>query len=105
MLTAAALLLSENSALSTTLMCHMMLHGEKCHCPLSNRRDDCMSFMVPPGVWVGLYNFRVFSASGVLCLGEGLVVLACLCLHMLLYVNHFIYGILQCAFLSHISLC
>lgn len=60
MLTAAALLLSENSALSTTLMCHMMLQSEKCHCPLSNRKDDCMYFMVPPGVWVQLYNSRVF---------------------------------------------
>lgn len=58
--TAAALLLSENSALSTTLMCHMTLHGDKCHCPLSNRKDDCMSFTAPSGVWVWLYNFGFF---------------------------------------------
>lgn len=52
MLTAATLLLSEISALSTTLMCHMMLQSEKCHRPLSNMKADCMSSMVPPGVWV-----------------------------------------------------
>lgn len=48
MLTTAALLLSENSALSTALMCHMMLQSEKCHCPSSNRRADCMCSMVSP---------------------------------------------------------
>lgn len=48
MLTSAALLLSENSALSTTLMCHMMLQSEKCHCPSANRSADCMCFMVSP---------------------------------------------------------
>lgn len=91
MLTTAALLLSENSALSTTLMCHMMLLSEKCHCPLSTRRDDCMSFMVPQGVWVWFYNSRVFFVFDSTCLGVGLVVL--MCLHVVLHVNHLLYGI------------
>lgn len=60
MLTTAALLLSENSALSTALMCHMMLQSEKYHCPSSNRRADCMCSMVSPSVWVLCNNTRVF---------------------------------------------
>ena len=97
-LTAAALLLSENSALSTTLMCHMTLHGDKCHCPLSNRKDDCMSFMVPSGVWVWLYNFRFFffASFGVLCLGVGSAVRVRLCLRVSLHINHFIYASVSC---------
>lgn len=61
MLTAATLLLSEISALSTTLMYHMMLQSEKCRCPLSKMKADCMSFMVPPKRFgCDLYN-SIFS--------------------------------------------
>lgn len=70
MLTTAALLLSENSALSTALMCHMMLQSEKYHCPSSNWRADCMCSMVSPSVWVLCYNTRVFWLFFLtLCLG------------------------------------
>lgn len=103
MLTAAALLLSENSALSTTLMCHMMLRNEKCQCPLSNRKDDCMSFTVSPRVWVWLYNSRVFSFSWCALFGCGIVG-ACVsfCMRRCILIVFYIF---QSTFVSRISIC
>lgn len=99
MLTAAALLLSENSALSTTLMYHTMLQSEKYHCLLSKRNNDCMSCMVPPGVWVWLYNSYFFLWYALFGCGIGGSSL-CICIYGCIY--HIItYNVI---FMVHFSL-